>query len=344
MEKLNSLPRVTIVIPCRNEENYIAKNIQSVLDQDYTGFCEVFVVDGMSTDNTRNIVEEFEKKFPERVKLIDNPKKFTPDALNTGIEKSSSEIFIILGGHAFLDKSFVSKNVEHLTSDPSLGCTGGVIKNIFENKEGALISKAMSSVFGVGNATFRLGGKKSLVDTVAFGAYWKKVYEQIGGFDEVLVRNQDDDYNFRVTQAGYKILFDPEIVSHYYVRGSYEQLRKQYFQYGYWKVYVNKKHKLVTSVRQLFPVLFILGILTGISLGFVHSLFWWITGSVVVLYLMMAFTFAIKLADKIAETFSLVRTFLILHFAYGFGYLKGIIDFIFFNRKPGLRATELTRN
>ena len=147
-----------------------------------------------------------------------------------------------------------------------------------------------------------------MVDTVAFGAYWKKVFEQIGGFDEVLVRNQDDDYNFRVTQAGYKILFDPEIVSHYYVRGSYKQLRKQYFQYGYWKVYVNKKHKLVTSVRQLFPALFILGILAGTGLGFVHPLFWWITGSVVVLYLMMAFTFAIKMADKIGETFALIKT------------------------------------
>jgi len=344
MEKLNSWPSVTIVIPCRNEEHYIAKNIQSVLDQDYAGFCEVFVVDGMSTDATRNIVGEFERKYPKQVKLIDNPKKFTPDAMNIGIEKSSAEIFIILGGHAYLDKSFVSKNVEQLTNDPGLGCTGGVIKNIFENKEGALISKAMSSVFGVGNATFRLGGKKSLVDTVAFGAYWKRVFEQIGGFDEVLIRNQDDDYNFRVTQAGYKILFDPEIISYYYVRGSYKQLRKQYFQYGYWKVYVNKKHKLVTSVRQLFPALFILGIIAGSLLGFFHPVFWWITGSVVSLYGLTAMVFAAKISEKIVEFLPLIRTFLILHFAYGFGYIKGIIDFLFLNRKPGLRGTELTRN
>ncbi|MBK9192770.1 MAG: glycosyltransferase [Crocinitomicaceae bacterium] len=120
------MPSVTIVIPCRNEEKYIRQNIQSILDQDYSGFCEVFVVDGMSTDDTRGIVLELENKYPEKVRLIDNPKKFTPDALNIGIESSSAEIFIILGGHAFLDKSFVSKNVEHLISDPSLGCTGGL--------------------------------------------------------------------------------------------------------------------------------------------------------------------------------------------------------------------------
>ena len=253
-------PIVSIIIPCRNEEKYISQNIDSILAQNYVGEIEIIVVDGMSDDNTRDIVIKYPKN---QVKLIDNTKKVTPKALNLGIESCSGEIFIILGGHAYLDESFVKNNVELLLKDKTLGCAGGIIKNIYENKIGEIISLAMASSFGVGNATFRTGGNPKYVDTVAFGAYWKKIHFEINGFNEELVRNQDDEYNFRVTKAGYKIYFDPKIVSYYYVRGSINKLYNQYLQYGYWKVYVNKIHKTVTSVRQLIPLFFVLGIIFG---------------------------------------------------------------------------------
>lgn len=335
---------VSIIIPCRNEEKFIAQNLNSILTQDYDGEIEVLVVDGQSTDNTREVVNEYCQKYPGQVRLIDNPAQYTPNALNIGIESSNSDVFIILGGHAYLEKSFVRLNVERLEADPMLGCTGGVINGIFENSTGYLISKGMSSVFGVGNATFRLGGGRSFVDTVAFGAYKREVFNKIGGFDENLVRNQDDDYNYRVLKGGYKILFDPEIVSNYYVRSSFPLLRRQYNQYGYWKVYVNKKHKRVTTVRQMFPALFILGIVAGGLLSFLSIYFLIITLGFVALYIGLGFYFAAKLSDRFKQIFVLFRIFLILHFSYGFGYLRGIFDFLIMQRMPVGGSKEMTRH
>ncbi len=337
---MENLPTISVIIPCRNEENYIVQNINSILNQSYKGKVEVLVVDGMSTDNTRSLVAQFNNPL---VKLIDNPHQFTPHAMNIGVDNAEGEFFVILGGHSYLDKQFIEKNVEILLSDSSIGCSGGQIKNIYENEEGEIISKAMASKFGVGNATFRVGGKPGFVDTVAFGMYRKEVHYAIHKFDETLVRNQDDDYNFKLTQAGYKVFFDPEIVSYYYVRGSYSKLYRQYFQYGYWKVFVNKKHKTVTSIRQLFPFLFVSGILAGMLL----SLFSWVFGGlltiVLVMYGALAILFGIQEGKSLPEGFKIAFVFAILHTSYGFGYLKGIVEFLVLNKKPSNRNKELTR-
>lgn len=335
-----SLPKVSIVIPCRNEEKYISKNIDSILVQDYKGEIELLVVDGMSEDKTRDIVREYNNS---NVRLIDNPEQFTPHGLNIGVDNSKGDIFIILGGHAFLDKSFVSKNIEILQNDSSVGCTGGQILNIYENETGELISKAMSSVFGVGNATFRTGGNASYVDTVAFGAYYKKIHNEIGGFDEDLVRNQDDEYNYKVVKAGYKIYFDPKIISHYYVRGAIKKLFKQYYQYGYWKVYVNKKHKTITTVRQLIPFLFVSGLFFGIGISLLFPFFWWAVYAGLITYLGLAFVFGQKAIKGMLQGLKVSIVFPVLHFSYGFGYLIGLIEFVLFNKTPSKRSKETSR-
>ncbi len=334
-------PTVSIIIPCRNEANYIAQNIDSVLAQNYEGEIELLVVDGMSDDGTREIVEDYQNP---NVKLVDNPHRYTPHAMNIGIRAAVGEIFIILGGHAFLDKSFVKKNVEILTKDPEIGCAGGQIMNIFENEAGELISKAMASVFGVGNVTFRVGGKADFVDTVAFGAYRKKVHFEIGEFDEDLVRNQDDEYNFKLTKAGYKIYFDPEIISHYYVRGSFSKLYKQYYQYGYWKVYVNKKHQTITTTRQLIPMFFVLSLGIGVLISVFWPKFLWILGAGIISYITMALLFGQKGANNIKSGLRISTVFPILHFSYGSGYLVGILQFIIFGKKPSQRSKSLTRD
>ncbi|MEN8810215.1 MAG: glycosyltransferase family 2 protein [Flavobacteriales bacterium] len=338
---MKNLPTVSVIIPCRNEENYIVQNINSILNQDYNGKIEVLVVDGMSTDKTRSLVNEFGNPA---VKLIDNPHQFTPHAMNIGVDNSEGDFFVILGGHSYLDKQFIARNVTVLLSDSSIGCSGGQIQNIYENEEGEVISKAMASKFGVGNATFRVGGKPGFVDTVAFGMYRKEVHYEINKFDETLVRNQDDDYNFKLTKAGYKVFFDPEIISHYYVRGSYSKLYKQYFQYGYWKVYVNKKHKTVTSLRQLFPFFFVSSILGGILLSFLFALFTYLVSFVVIAYLFFALYFGKKSGKSFSEGMKIAFVFSILHTSYGLGYLKGIVQFVLLQKQPSDRSKKLTRN
>ena len=286
-----------------------------------------FVCDGMSNDGTVELISDFVKEHPQ-FKLLVNTQKTTPFALNLGIKNSSADIIIILGAHSELDKDFVLKSVESFEIDPAIMCTGGVLENVYENEVSQIIGAAMSSSFGVGNAHFRTGNKSGFVDTVAFGAYKKEVFEKVGYFDEELIRNQDDEFNFRVTNAGYKIYLNHDIKCKYFVRASFKKLYRQYYQYGYWKVFVNKKHKTITTIRQLIPMFFVLYLfLLIVSIAAPKCIFISMA-SLGVLYILMAFLFAIKSkGTSFKAIFGIAYTFFILHFSYGLGYLKGIFDF-----------------
>jgi GT2 family glycosyltransferase len=257
MNVQQTLPTVGIVIPCYQEKYYIEKCIRSCIEQSYQGTIQVAVVDGGSTDGTVEIIRKIESEFPNQIVLKNNPLKVTPVSLNIGLQHLQTDLKMILGAHSYLRSDYVSKSVAAFDSNKQVECVGGIIINEYQDKTSRNIGLAMSSPFGVGNATFRTGGKKGLVDTVAFGMYKKEVFENIGYFNEHLIRNQDDEFNFRLTQNQRKILFDPEIISHYYARGNYNKLFRQYFQYGFWKVYVNVLHHSVTSipVQILFSVL-----------------------------------------------------------------------------------------
>jgi glycosyltransferase involved in cell wall biosynthesis len=254
---------VSIIIPCKNEELYIERCINSILDNSYPkDLVTIYVCDGRSSDTTANIVRKI-SEVDKRVNLLVNEQETTPFALNLGLKTSSADIKIILGAHSEVDENFISENVNAFEVDKNIGCTGGVLENIYETKTAKTIGLAMSSSFGVGNARFRTGAEDGFVDTVAFGAYRKEVFDKIGYFDESLTRNQDDEFNYRLIKNGFKIYLSNKIKCKYYVRGSYEKLFKQYYQYGYWKVFVGKKHNAVTSVRQLVPFLFVVFLILG---------------------------------------------------------------------------------
>ena len=336
-------PNVSITIPCRNEEKYIEKCILSILSADYPqDKIKIFVCDGLSTDNTRAIVSNLSIKHGN-IELIDNKKQTTPFALNLGLRASNCAIKIILGAHAEIDKDFIKNNISVLNDYPEVGCAGGIIENVYENESAKTIGQAMSSLFGVGNAHFRTGNKNGFVDTVAFGAYRAEVFEKIGYFDEDLIRNQDDEFNFRLLKNGFKIYLNSNIKSKYYVRASFSKLYKQYYQYGYWKVYVNKKHKAVTSIRQLVPLFFVLFLFLGFTLSFLH----WILGILfslgVLAYMVLAIVFASQKSNSFKKMIGITYTFFLLHFSYGLGYLVGIFDFIALNKGPRNSSQKLTR-
>ncbi len=161
---------VSIVIPCRNEENYIKKCIDSFLNQSYPmELLTIIIADGMSTDRTRDIIGEISKEH-SNVVMLENKGLSAPKGMNLGIKHTDSDIVIIFGAHAHADKDFVIGNVKALENE-EVGCAGGVITTINETTKGAAIAEAMSCPFGVGNALFRYADKESFVDTVAFGAY-----------------------------------------------------------------------------------------------------------------------------------------------------------------------------
>ena len=340
---LNQLLKFSIVIPCRNEENFIGNCIHSVLNNGYPlHLLEILVCDGLSTDNTQSIVNQIITASPN-VKLILNPARYTPAGLNAGIQTAVGDIILILGAHSVLHPGYLEKCAALLAKYPEAGCVGGLVRNKHENKLSEIIGLAMSSSFGVGNARFRTGGKDGFVDTVAFGAYRKEVFVQCGLFDEELVRNQDDELNYRIQKKGFKIYFSSSLQSEYFVRSSFKKLYSQYFQYGYWKVFVNKKHGIITSWRQIVPLLFVLFLLSGIAVFTILPALAVTWQLLLAAYFLLALYSSVRLKTNPVNYPVIILTFIILHLSYGIGYLEGIFRFIILNRKPEAKRTNLTR-
>jgi len=336
--------KVSVVIPCRNEE----KNIEACIHAIYSNsICkketiEVLVIDGMSDDNTRSILNNLKTPYPT-LNIIDNEKKVSPVAFNLGIENATGQFIQIIGARQIISENYLEKAVEFLENNPNIWCIGGAVENIYENSTSEIISKAMDTPFGVGGGNFRILKESSYVDTVGTPMYPIWVFQKIGYFDEALVRNQDDEFNFRVTSNGGKIYLFTDISIKYYVRADYSTLYKQYYQYGYWKVYVNKKVGSITSLRQLAPSILISAIIIGLFLTLLHPLLGILYSIGLTLYLLGAIYFSATKSTNFIEFVSIIYTFFILHFGYGFGYLKGILDFIILGKKPTSKNTELSR-
>jgi GT2 family glycosyltransferase len=349
---------VSVIIPCRNEE----KNIASCVDAIYAsklppGFnIEVFIVDGKSDDGTIEVIKNLQQKYPT-LQYILNPDLITPVAFNLGIKASKGDYIQIIGARQIVAADYILKGIERLQKQPEIWCVGGKVENVFENELGEIIAKAMDTPFGVGGGNFRILKGSGYVDTVGTPLFNRSVFENIGLFDEELVRNQDDELSFRILKAGGKIFLDVEMKVKYFVRGNLKNLWKQYFQYGYWKVYVNKKHRTITTLRQLAPAAFMLFVLLGLPVALVsffllakssgqQTIYLWpaiIYCSVVIPYVFVAGILAFMKAEKITHAPDYFRTFIILHSAYGLGYLQGIFHFILFGKNPAKKNTGLSR-
>lgn len=341
------MTRISVVIPCRNERSYIAECVHAIYNCKLPDETEinVFVVDGMSDDGTRKVVLDLINSYPT-LKLIDNEKQLTPFAFNLGIYAGGKVDFVqIVGARHILSKNYLSHCLNRFELDTSVWCVGGKIINEYINETGRVISKAMSTTFGMGLGNFRTLDQSGYTDTVTSPMYPYWVFEKIGFFDEELIRNQDDDFNFRVSNAGGKIYYDNEISLKYYVRGNYQGLWRQFYQYGYWKVYVNKKHKAVTTLRQLVPPLFVLYLMMLVLIPLFSMCLFGVSSIPFAVYVLMAIYFTVKIlkSDSTVKFISVLQTFPILHVSYGLGYLKGLIDFILMNKKPSDKQKRLSR-
>lgn len=296
-----------------------------------------FICDGNSTDGTQQLVKNYVLKN-HSFKLLVNNQKTAPHALNLGIRNSNSDYVIILGAHSELDNDFVRKSIDTFSINDQIMCTGGILENVYENETSKIIGHAMSSVFGVGNAHFRTGTKKGYVDTVAFGAYKREIFDKVGLFNEELIRNQDDEFNYRLTSAGFKIYLNPEIKCKYFVRASYGKLFKQYYQYGYWKVYVNMLHGTVTTIRQLVPAAFVLYLFMLALSALINPFAFLVMSTLFAFYATLALLFAFMQNPKPIIALNIAFTFIILHLSYGLGYIKGIVDFPILGRT--IKKTE----
>jgi len=336
-----SLPFVSIILPVLNEADYIENCLRSLMNNTYSpDNVEILVFDGGSTDNTREIVTRLAKE-DSRIQLLDNPKRYIAPAFNHGIKIARGEVIIRFDGHAEAPRDFIQRNIEVLNEHPDAWCVGGPVQTISENRIGRIIAAAMSCVVGVGNATFRLGNYDGYVDSVMYGAYRKEGLLKVGPVDEFLIRTEDDDLHFRIGKAGGKLYLSSKIKSHYHCRGSLRKLWSQYFQYGYWRIPTIIKHKQPSTVRQVVPLLFVCSLIVLAVGGIVSQIFRVLLIGVLGIYALGLACGSIQVGKRAGWKYAVLAPliFAILHFAYGFGSLWGILRFILlggrFMSKPG---------
>jgi len=335
-------PFVSIILPIRNEEDFIERTLRSILENDYAPErVEIMVVDGMSDDRTRQIVTEMAQEC-SHLKLLDNPLRVAPCALNIGLRAMRGELFTIIGGHAEIAPDFIRRSVETLLSNPEAWIVGGSIETIATGYSGNAIAAAMRSPIGVGDSLFRLGNYEGWVDTLAFGTHHRWILDKIGYFDEELIRNQDDDFNMRVHLGGGKIWLSQSIKSKYYSRSSLRKLWRQYFQYGFWRIRTMQKHRRPATLRQAVPLLFAGSLLVLAAAGFFWRPFWWLLGAELVLYAVGIAYGSIDVAGKAGLKYlpPAPIVFLILHFGYGLGSLWGLVRFVLLRGWKMKRAEE----
>ncbi|MDO8486311.1 MAG: glycosyltransferase family 2 protein [Candidatus Staskawiczbacteria bacterium] len=310
---------VSIIVPCRNEERFISDCVKSILNQDYPREkLEVFIVDGMSTDRTREIVQSHKLQTTNyKLELLDNPKVITPSAMNIGIKNAKGEVIIKMDAHSIYDKDYISKCVEHLI-ESGADNVGGVLKAV--PSKNTLTAKAiaisLSHFFGAGGSYFRTGTDKPReVDTVAFGCYWKRTFDKIGLYDERMAQIEDLELNYRLGKAGGKIMLFPDIKAIYYPSSdNLVSFFKHNFTDGIWATYP-LKYGFKVSLRHLIPLIFVLTLPLSIWPYIVVSLF-----------------FSLQIAareNKLRLFFIMPLVFFTRHFGYGFGSMWGLVRLLF---------------
>jgi glycosyltransferase involved in cell wall biosynthesis len=336
---------ISVIMPCREEEKYIAQALASILANDYPkNRLEVLVVDGMSTDGTRRIIAGFARDHPW-VRLLDNPKKITPAALNIGIAEARGDIIIRVDAHSTYPPDYLLKLAawQEKTGADNVGGVWRLLPGSGTPMARA-IAMGMAHPFGVGNAHYRIGAAAPRwVDTVPFGCYPREVFTRHGLFDEDHVRTEDDEFNLRLRKNGGRILLVPEIVIDYYAREDLGKVWRMYYYYGYFKPLVAKKLGLVLSLRHIIPGMLVLTLALSVLLG------WWIPALgglgilVLAAYLLADLTFAWRAGRRLGRAVAadLALVFPTLHFSYGLGFLKGLVDFFLLGKKGGRKGREV---
>ncbi len=343
---------ISIVVPCRNEVRTIKPFLESLFKQDLEGLdYEVIVADGMSDDGTHEILEKAQEEDP-RIRLIDNPSRIVSTGLNAAIYAAHGDIVIRMDVHTEYKEDYIRRCVEVLDMTGADNVGGACIAK-GKGYVGTAIAAAFQCAFAVGGARWHRPSHKGLVDTVHLGCWRREVLQRIGFFDESLARNQDDELNLRIVRAGGTIWQAPEIVSWYHPRSSFASLFRQYFQYGFWKVAVIRKHRLPASWRHLVPGTFVLAncvFLAALILRGSSVLTWpsWsanVGAGMDAIYLCASLFFALITArEKGWVLFPLLPlVFAIYHLAYGVGFLAGTVYFSTRPRYLASRETVFTR-
>lgn len=336
---------VSIIVPCRNERMYIENFLTSIEEQQIEGYViEVLIADGSSEDGTREYLQEYSSEKIQMM-LIDNPDRFVSVGLNKAILMAKGNIIIRMDVHTEYDKHYIANCVK-LLSEGIADNVGGPARTKARTYMQQANCLAYNSVFSVGGAKFHDVEYSGYVDTVPYGCWYKKTLIEIGMFDEEFIRNQDDELNLRLVRHGKRIWQSKDIKSWYYPRSSIKAIFAQYAQYGYWKVKVIQKHRIPASLRHLVPASFLGALVITSILSLVSKigvvLFSILSGS----YLFMVIVASVLVCCR-ARQFKYIPVLPFIfgsyHFGYGYGFMKGILDFIILKHESKIKFSKLTR-
>jgi len=356
---------VSVILACRCEAAHIGSVLSSILQQEEPeGGLEVIVADGISEDGTRQILHQIASSDP-RVKVIDNPARITSAGLNAAIRASRGQIIIRMDAHTHYASDYIRQCVAVLQRTGADNVGGPWVAQA-NGYVGEAIAAAFQSRFAAGGARGHVPYYEGRVDTVYLGCWKKEVFERFGGFDENLVRNQDDEHNLRIVRGGGRVWQSPKIRSWYHSRTSLRGLFEQYMQYGYWKVQVIRKHKVPAAMRHLVPGVFVLSLLllvlawdicvaasrfvaadSGLSaaLSVARTSAMWGLTSIVSAYALALLIASVQAAWRTKWVLLpvLPLIFCCYHIGYGWGFLRGVLDFALLGRGASAVFTRLTR-
>lgn len=340
-------PMVSIIIPCRNEESYIARCLDSILASDYPqDRLEILVAEGRSSDRSRKILGTYASAYRSIV-LLDNTRGTTPAGLNLGIRAASGDIIIRMDAHVLYPRDYIPRLVSGL-QESGADNVGGVLETVpaEETPTARAIALGMSHRFGVGNAHFRVGTRERReVDTVPFGCFRREVFQRLGLFDEELIRNQDDEFNYRLITRGGRVVLLPDVSCRYFARRSLGQLFRMYYQYGYFKPLVVRKVGRVMTARQVAPALLVIALLNSAGLSVLLPAAMAVFSLVVLTYGLAVLACAFGAAPRhgLPCAAMLAAVFPIMHFSYGIGFLLGVRDHLLVRSAPRRNALGLSR-
>ena len=309
-------PFVSALLVTRNEQSYIEKALLSLINQTYPkDSYEIIVIDGESSDDTLKIVNNLIGQYKTKnfdIRIINNPKRILSSGWNLGIRNAKGDYVVRIDAHGEAAADFIEKNVETMLSVNDAACVGGRLMTKSLDGDNDIISKVLSSPFGVGNSSFRVSDRPGYTDTAVYGLYKKEIFETVGFFNEKFVRNQDIELHSRIRAAGERFYFNPEISCIYYSRNTVKKMAKQAF------------GNSALSLRHLVPFAFVLYLIIFTALGFFSKIFWFLEAGVLLIHVMLGLMAACKKTRRLSEIVKMPFLFLILHLSYGVGYLSGI--------------------
>jgi len=324
--------KVSVIIPCRNEGQTIRMVLAALNAQSYPHeLMEIIIVDGMSEDNTRQEIMAFSHENPEvPIRVVDNPKRIIPAAVNAGILASSGDILVRMDAHSIPQPDYVERCVAAHTEGKADN-VGGVwdIKPQVNTWMARSIATAASHPLAVGGAQYRFSDKAQYVDTVPYGSFKKTLIDRIGGFDESLLTNEDYEFNTRIHLNGGKVWLDPAIRCTYFARKNLDELSRQYWRYGFWKSQMLKRYPGTLRWRQALPPLFVLSLVILLVLSIFLPLTRWLLAAEVATYgitlLMVGIQLAIKNKD-IGMLMGIPLAIACMHLSWGLGFNFGILS------------------